>query len=202
MVEKPGCKICGRYGHEESVCYEVIGYPPGWGTRGRGRGSRGARNNQGGRGAGRNRSYGRESAAFTIHQEEPNFSGPATASNSSAGTGPRSSERAHRAIPGLTSEQMEQLLSNLDTPKPGYEKLSGKDLWMLDSGASAHMVGDVKLVSNLRQVSPIAIGLPNGDCTVARNVGSVTLGDDIKLDNVLYVPNLNCNLVSVSKLCK
>ena len=73
---------------------------------------------------------------------------------------------------------------------------------MLDSGASTHMVGDVKLVRNLRQVSPIAIGLPNGDCTVARNVGSVTLGDDIKLDNVLYVPNLNCNLVAISKLCK
>ena len=32
MVEKGTCKICGRYGHEEAVCYEVIGYPPGWGT--------------------------------------------------------------------------------------------------------------------------------------------------------------------------
>ena len=73
---------------------------------------------------------------------------------------------------------------------------------MLDSGASAHMVGDVKLVSNLQKISPIVIGLPNGDCIVASDVGSVVLGDGIKLNNVLYVPNLNCNLVSVSKLCK
>ena len=64
------------------------------------------------------------------------------------------------------------------------------------------MVGDVNLVSNLQRVSPIAIGLPNGDCTVARDVGLVNLGDEIKLDNVLYVPNLNCNLVSESKLYK
>ena len=73
---------------------------------------------------------------------------------------------------------------------------------MLDSGASAHMVGDVNLVSNLQRISPIAIGLPNGDYTVACDIGSVALGDGIKLDNVLYVPNLNCNLVSISKLCK
>jgi len=24
MVEKGACTICGRYGHEELVCYEVI----------------------------------------------------------------------------------------------------------------------------------------------------------------------------------
>ena len=28
VYEKGTCKICGRYGHEESVCYEVIGYLP------------------------------------------------------------------------------------------------------------------------------------------------------------------------------
>jgi len=72
---------------------------------------------------------------------------------------------------------------------------------MLDSRALGHMVGDVNLIRNLQRVSPIAIGLPNGDCTVDRDVGLVKLGDGIKLDNILYVPNLNCNLVSI-KLCK
>jgi len=32
VIEKRTCRICGRYGHEEAVCYEVIRYPPGWGT--------------------------------------------------------------------------------------------------------------------------------------------------------------------------
>ena len=73
---------------------------------------------------------------------------------------------------------------------------------MLDSGASAHMLADVNLVSNLQRVSPIAIGLLNCDYSVACDVGSVNLGDGIKLDNVLYVPNLNCNLISMFKLCK
>jgi len=35
MVEKGAYTICGRYGHEEAASYEVIGYPPGWVTRGR-----------------------------------------------------------------------------------------------------------------------------------------------------------------------
>ena len=26
MIEKRMCKICGRYDHEEAICYEVIGY--------------------------------------------------------------------------------------------------------------------------------------------------------------------------------
>ena len=26
--EKPTCKHCGKYGHDETNCYEVIGYPP------------------------------------------------------------------------------------------------------------------------------------------------------------------------------
>ena len=58
MVEKPGCKICGRYGHDENICYEVIGYPTGWGTHGRGRGNRGAQNSRGDPGGGHNKGNG------------------------------------------------------------------------------------------------------------------------------------------------
>jgi len=25
------CKHYGRFGHEENNCFEIIGYPPGWG---------------------------------------------------------------------------------------------------------------------------------------------------------------------------
>ena len=39
MVERGICTICSRYGHKEVACYDVIRYPPGWGTRGRGRGN-------------------------------------------------------------------------------------------------------------------------------------------------------------------
>ena len=38
--ERMNCKHCGKIGHEEANCYELIGYPPGWGSRGV-RGARG-----------------------------------------------------------------------------------------------------------------------------------------------------------------
>ena len=101
--------------------------------------------------------------------------------------GPGNSQRAQMAVPRLSWKQVERLLCLINTPKPGYERLLGKNLCMLDSGVSAHMVCDINLVSNLQRISPTAIGLPNSDYTMARDTGSVTLGDGIKLDNVLYL---------------
>ena len=39
-------------------------------------------------------------------------------------------------IPGLTAEQVHHLMSLIETPKLGYEKLSGMNNWILDSGVS------------------------------------------------------------------
>ena len=64
------------------------------------------------------------------------------------------------------------------------------------------MAGDVTLLNKVQQISPAAIGLPNGTYTMAKEQGSLALGDGLELKNVLYVPKLNCNLVSISKLCK
>jgi len=52
--ERPTCRHCGKYGHAESGCYKLIGYPANCDTRWRGRGQRGGRGRGGrlGRGAG------------------------------------------------------------------------------------------------------------------------------------------------------
>jgi len=44
------------------------------------------------------------------------------------------------------------LLSLINIPKEGYEKLSGKSLWMIDSGASCHMTGDSKLFGEVTKI--------------------------------------------------
>jgi len=103
---------------------------------------------------------------------------------------------------GLTREQIPKLLSLIDTPKVGLEKLEGTVSWMLDRRASCHMADDVSMMDKIEKIAPIAIRLPNGMHTVASERGSVALGGEIKLENVLCAPKLNCNLVSVSKLCK
>ncbi|KAJ4746686.1 Retroelement pol polyprotein-like [Rhynchospora pubera] len=52
--EKPTCTHCGKVGHEISQCFEIVGYPEGWG--------RGRRGGRGGRGTGRGRGRGRAQA--------------------------------------------------------------------------------------------------------------------------------------------
>jgi len=64
------------------------------------------------------------------------------------------------------------------------------------------MVGDKAMLSNVQKIAPVTIGLPNGAHTIAIEIGLSSLGENLQLENVLYVPNLKCNLVSISKLCK
>ena len=121
----------------------------------------------------------------------PKFYSGSTGPNSSS-----SSEAAHISIPGLSSAQTQCLLSLIDGPADGYERLSGNVNWMLDSGASSHMAGDVALLNKVEKIPLVAIGLPNGTFTMAREQGSVALEQEVELKNVLYVPQLNCNLIS------
>lgn len=44
------------------------------------------------------------------------------------------------------------------------------------------------------------VGLPDSNIVVATKGGSIRLTDTITLHHVLFVPKLNCNLISVSQL--
>ena len=58
------------------------------------------------------------------------------------------------------------------------------------------------MIQEAEQVSLTATGLPNEMQTFASKEGSVLLDNHIRLNNVLFIPSLKCNLVSVAKLCK
>ncbi|XP_057999352.1 uncharacterized protein LOC131178413 [Hevea brasiliensis] len=76
-------------------------------------------------------------------------------------------------------------------------------LGMLNScqnGGNERLTGTLAFLSELRDIVPCSVGLPNGEKTLAVKEGTVLHGGDLKLQRVLYVPNLNCNLISVSQL--
>ncbi|POM68875.1 LOW QUALITY PROTEIN: Integrase catalytic core protein [Phytophthora palmivora] len=75
---------------------------------------------------------------------------------------------------------------------------SSKVVWILDSGASSHMSFDQSAFREYRTLrSPIEITITNGQRLPAAGVGG---GKSIKLTNVLYVPQLDRNLLSISAL--
>ena len=105
-------------------------------------------------------------------------------------------------IPGLTLEQIQRLLSLLEAPSANGDHLSGNTLWMSDTVASCHMTGNVEDLQGTERILPISIGLPDRTNTMASYQGAINLGKDLSLKGVLYVPSLQCNLISIAKLCK
>ena len=64
------------------------------------------------------------------------------------------------------------------------------------------MTGQLDCLTNIHNIFECSIGLPNGEETVATKEGNVVLNERLQLKNVLYVPSLQCNLISVSQLLK
>ncbi|KAJ3698018.1 hypothetical protein LUZ61_001723 [Rhynchospora tenuis] len=185
--EKPTCVHCGKIGHEISNCFEIIGYPEGWG--------RGRRGGRGGRGFGRGRGRGRAQANAV--QSVNNIAQEGGASNSSS------------SVAGLSDAQVQQIkaiLASTSSPNANAsnEKLHGEFSgvsWILDSGASHHMTGVFGCLKEVCKVAPSVVELPNGEHAIAEHEGTVYL-PGVVLRRILYVPSLNCNLISIGQLIK
>lgn len=73
-------------------------------------------------------------------------------------------------------------------------------LWILDTGATNHISFNLSAFTSYHNIVPISITLPNGSQLSASISGSVKLTPSLTLHNVLYIPSLNVNLISVAKL--
>lgn len=76
--------------------------------------------------------------------------------------------------------------------------------WIIDSGASHHMTGDKSVLINYKMLArPIPITLGDGHPAEGIGQGSVKLtsrmGGAVTLQDVLYVPSLSYNLISISR---
>lgn len=49
--------------------------------------------------------------------------------------------------------------------------------------------------------SPITVRLPNGNIINVTKTGTIHLGQNLILKNVLYIPKFEFNLLSVSRVC-
>ncbi|KAK3038016.1 hypothetical protein RJ639_029967 [Escallonia herrerae] len=151
---QPWCTFCHRIGHTQEKCYRRLGIAlPGKG-RGRGRGSPAMSQNAVGSSSGP-----LQASASATHNNNPSLS--------------QAQAVATFALPGLTPEQMQCLITFLESSPSGTDSLD---------------------------IPPSPVGLPDGLQTNAIKAGSVSLVDGITLRHVLYVPNLAVNLISVSCL--
>ena len=77
--------------------------------------------------------------------------------------------------------------------------------WCIDSGASSHMCNDSKYFVEMNKVNGRSVTLADGRCLPIAGTEIVkfkTKRGCIQLNDVVYVPQLQCNLLSVGKLAK
>ncbi|KAK9190783.1 hypothetical protein WN943_019393 [Citrus x changshan-huyou] len=169
--EKSVCKHCGKTGHEISSYFKIIGYPEWW-TANRGKGNTGGRG-QTNNSAGRSKSHAIVANAALIptgeggNQVIPTLSAQDWAALAAT----------------LTDDQWATMVNMLNSQNKDVskEKLSGK--WILDTGASRHMTGSRELMTDLQNIGPSPIGLPNGTCSHAQGEGTVEFGNNLRLNH-------------------
>jgi hypothetical protein len=65
------------------------------------------------------------------------------------------------------------------------------DCWLIDSGASHYVCGNLSLFDSYISIDLIFISLLNGDSSVAKHSGVVRFTHDFFIADVLYVPGFN-----------
>ncbi|RVW34501.1 Retrovirus-related Pol polyprotein from transposon RE1 [Vitis vinifera] len=104
-------------------------------------------------------------------------------------------------------EMLQKLLSQVDSGSTTGIALTanrgGMKPWIVDTGASDHMTGDAVILQNYKPSNGhSSVHIANGSKSKIVGTGSIKLTKDLYLDSVLHVPNLDCNLLSISKLAR
>ena len=70
----------------------------------------------------------------------------------------------------------------------------------MDSGASDHMIGDARIFSTYSPCHEnFYVRIADGSLSRVTGTGSMVISKNLTLNSVLLVPNLDCNLFSISK---
>lgn len=84
-----------------------------------------------------------------------------------------------------------------------YHASSNNSSWIVDSGASDHMTGNKSLFTSYSPCKcDMTVTIADGTQSKVLGIGIVRISQQLQLQDVLYVPQLQCNLLSVRRLNK
>jgi len=117
----------------------------------------------------------------------------------------------------FTQKQMEQIWKMVQDSKTGFvyktNNIVGessmlasekgkctKNTWILDTGATDHVICTTQHFSSFHKIKPIIVQLPNGSYVNANHFGTVYFSEHLFLTDVLYILYFNFNLISVQHM--
>ncbi|XP_026378738.1 uncharacterized protein LOC113273194 [Papaver somniferum] len=93
---------------------------------------------------------------------------------------------------GVTAAQVQQVMEILNSRKSGSH-LQGKKneiSWIVDTGSTNHVTYELLNMISVRDIRACSVGLPDGKYAYSEKIGTVILPGGLKLENVLYVPQI------------
>ncbi|RVW78478.1 Retrovirus-related Pol polyprotein from transposon TNT 1-94 [Vitis vinifera] len=185
---RPWCDHCRKSGHSRETCWKIHGKPVDWKPRQplekEGRGNHVVTDEQ---------SPQPEASPFNKEQMEmlQKLLSPLLSVQSQTGSS------SNQVIGSGTLAHKGNFLSAFTAGK------KRKKPWIVDSGASDHMTGDATIFDTYSSCpNNLTVRIVDGSLSKVAGTGSVVLSRDLTLNSVLLVPNLDCNLLSISKLTK
>ena len=201
------CSYCNRTGHTVDTCYRKHGYPPGFRFRD---GSAPAKHLM---------------AAVNCVDTDDTDTRSVSAHVDDSRPGAFFSIEEMQAlksilkntVKGDDAEHAVNVVRHLghsvqSAPKPHSDMTQGKtcvsccsisgsiDAWILDSGATDHACCSLSMFSRYKRVPDIPVRLPNGNLVHTNIIGDIHVTYLITLTGVLYIPQFNYNLISISKV--
>ncbi|KAJ0591220.1 putative RNA-directed DNA polymerase [Helianthus annuus] len=181
------CTHCNMMGHTVDRCFELIGYPPGFRKRS---------NNMSGKTGGLNKSNAVVGSSTSVSTSGLPFTPEQVAKLLSL-----VGEKSGTESSGVGGESV--IVNNCVSCSSSmlFENFFS---WIVDSGASQHMINSDKELFNAIDVSEfdIKVAHPNGTNVKVLKIGNVKLMDGVILKDVFYVPGYHVNLLSVHRLAK
>ncbi|CAH9128927.1 unnamed protein product, partial [Cuscuta epithymum] len=178
--EKITCAHCKKKGHDIGSCFKLHGYPEWWKERNRANGANGVTASRGG---------GVKTHAVASSLVTPGSGAP--------------SQAEANGLNELSKEQVQALLNLINAETRSCDRMSGEYNsfdWIIDTGASHLVTGNITYLTDRTHIRARQVGLPDERIVAAILEGRVPLSKNFILDHVLYVPGLNCHLISVSQL--
>jgi len=77
---------------------------------------------------------------------------------------------------------------------------TGSSEWILDLGATDHVTTFPHLFSSCKKINLIIVKLPIGHTVIATHASIMQFSQFLYLEDILYIPSFQFNLISISKL--
>jgi hypothetical protein len=206
--DRPMCSHCGVAGHIVDKCYKLHGFPPGYKSRGNAHAA--------------NQVSVLEEPHMPITQAQcqqllallssqaslnavppPQTPPPASSqSEASSSTPHQVATASSQFLSGIYHSSFPNFIPrhSVFSVQPSHRPFLSQNEWIIDTGATDHMVYSLSSFTSITSTIHSYIHLPNGQRVLATHTGSVQITQTLILTNVLCVPAFSFNLISVTKL--